>query len=92
MTEDNKRKEWISYWKEDKNNMPFPQHLHNLQCGAKTRAGAACKLRSLYANARCKYHGGLSTGARTEEGKRKVALNGFKKDWRKQSPCRHDKT
>lgn len=32
------------------------------KCGAKTRAGAVCKNKSM-ANGRCRYHGGLSTGA-----------------------------
>ena len=52
-------------------------------CGAKTRAGTPCKQRRLYRNGRCKLHGGKSTGPVTEEGKKKVSLNGFKK---KQSP------
>lgn len=92
MTDDKMRKEWIAYWKEANNDSPFPKHLHDLRCGAKTRAGTPCKLRSLYSSGRCKFHGGLSTGARTEEGKKKVALNGFKKGWRKLSPCKVDKT
>ena len=85
MTEDEKRKEWISYSRKDSINIQLPEHLHDLQCGAKTRNGTPCKLRSLYSNGRCKFHGGLSTGAKTAAGKKKVALNGFKKGWRKPS-------
>lgn len=66
---------------------PMDEDLKDLRCGAKTRAGTPCKLNSLYSNGRCKYHGGLSTGAKTAEGKAKVAKNGFKQGWRKQSPC-----
>jgi hypothetical protein len=47
-------------------------------CCAKTRAGTPCKQKAVYWNARCKFHGGLSTGPRTAEGKAKSALNGFK--------------
>lgn len=79
MTEDEKRKNWIAHWKEDWRNRPLPEYLHQLQCGAKTRSGTPCKQRTLYSSGRCKFHGGLSTGARTAAGKEKVALNGFKK-------------
>lgn len=44
-------------------------------CCAKTRAGTYCKLTSKYPSGRCKFHGGLSTGPRTPEGKRRSALN-----------------
>lgn len=70
----------------------MPADLIDLRCGAKTRAGTPCKLNSLYENGRCKFHGGLSTGATTKEGKAKVAKNGFKVGWRKQTPCNVDKT
>lgn len=67
--------------------MPLPDDLKDLRCGAKTKAtGSPCKIKAIYSNGRCKFHGGLSTGARTAAGKKKVALNGFKKGWRKQSP------
>lgn len=58
---------------------PFPEVLRELTCGAKTRKGTPCKLTSLYLSGRCKFHGGLSTGPKTEEGKKKVALNARKK-------------
>lgn len=56
-----------------------------MTCGAKTRAGTPCKLTSIYDNGRCKFHGGLSTGLKTTEGKRQSAKNGFKGK-SKQSP------
>lgn len=42
--------------------VPFPEELRGLTCGAKTRAGTPCKRRDLYNSGRCKLHGGLSTG------------------------------
>ena len=47
-------------------------------CGAKTRAGTPCKSFALKnkSNGRCRLHGGLSTGAKTEAGKqRQIAAN-----------------
>lgn len=62
----------------------LPIELKDLTCGARTKAtGRPCRRKDIYSNGRCKLHGGLSTGPKTDEGKRKVALNGFKK---KQSP------
>ena len=63
-----------------------PPEFHHLRCGAKTRAGTPCKMKGIYANSRCKLHGGLSTGAKTKEGKAKVALNGFSAKKVKQTP------
>ena len=52
-------------------------------CGAKAKStGRPCRIKDIYANGRCKYHGGLSTGPKTEAGKKKSAGNGFKKGWK----------
>jgi hypothetical protein len=37
------------------------------RCGARNRAGAACRAPAM-ANGRCRSHGGKSTGPRTEQG------------------------
>lgn len=37
-------------------------------CGAKTRKGTPCRMKSEPGKRRCKFHGGKSTGARTPEG------------------------
>jgi hypothetical protein len=45
-----------------------------MQCGAHARTtGAPCKAQGLL-NGRCKLHGGASTGPKTPEGKRAIAL------------------
>ena len=42
-------------------------------CGAKTRKGGQCRNKSEPGKARCKFHGGKSTGARTPEGVARIA-------------------
>lgn len=46
----------------------------NKRCDAKTRTGKPCRMRpaSLW-NDRCRLHGGLSTGPKTQEGKARIA-------------------
>jgi len=72
------RREYVLYWglRARGFDMPYPEHLRELTCGAKTRAGTLCKQRALFANARCKFHGGLSTGPTSVEGKRRASENG----------------
>ena len=45
------------------------QDLTEGACGARTRAGTPCKRRDIYDSGRCKFHGGMSAGAKTPEGK-----------------------
>ncbi len=52
------------------------------QCGAKTRAGSRCRATPVWdkkkdkpKNGRCRMHGGLSTGPKTEGGKRRALRN-----------------
>lgn len=49
---------------------PRPYEL----CGAKTRKGTPCKALALR-NGRCKFHGGMSTGPKTPEGKARALAN-----------------
>ena len=45
------------------------------KCGAHARStGKPCQAKAL-ANGRCKLHGGLSTGPKTEEGRKKARAN-----------------
>ncbi len=53
-------------------------------CGAKNRKGLPCQCKLLLKGGKCKFHGGMSTGAKTLEGKeRSIAAlrNGWAK-WR----------
>src|SRR5262245_16773992 len=43
------------------------------RCCAKTRAGAPCIMRVVPGKRRCRFHGGLSTGPRTTEGRGRIA-------------------
>jgi len=82
------RKIWKEYYKERDRiwskckswpypNIPFPDILMGMTCGAKTRKGTPCKRKDIYQNCRCRLHGGLSTGPKTKAGKRRSAMNGF---------------
>ncbi|MGB3209479.1 MAG: HGGxSTG domain-containing protein [Desulforhopalus sp.] len=70
-----RKKEWEKshpgqrYWE------PFPKNYATMVCGAKTRAGSPCKRKDIYSNGRCALHGGLSTGPRTAEGKKRSSQN-----------------
>ena len=57
----------------------IPADLVGMTCGARTRAGTPCKLSSIiYANGRCKLHGGMSTGPKSAAGRRQSVENGKK--------------
>jgi len=43
------------------------------RCGARTRAGPPCKAKVVKGKARCRMHGGLSTGPKTEAGRARNA-------------------
>ncbi|WP_340107794.1 helix-turn-helix transcriptional regulator [Pikeienuella sp. HZG-20] len=47
--------------------------LRRVRCGARTRKGTPCSAKSIPGKRRCKFHGGLSTGARTSEGRQRIA-------------------
>ncbi len=42
-------------------------------CGAKCRTGEPCTMRVVIGKRRCRLHGGLSTGARTSDGRARLA-------------------
>ncbi len=50
-------------------------------CGARTRTGKPCLMRPLL-NGRCRFHGGLSTGAKTKAGREAIA-QAQKKRWKR---------
>jgi len=49
----------------------IPKHKRP-RCGAKTRKGTPCRAPAVSGSNRCRLHGGLSTGARTEEGREAI--------------------
>jgi len=55
--------------------VPFSEECRGMECGAKTRAGTPCKRRDLFRKGRCKLHGGMSTGPRSEAGKKRSSMN-----------------
>lgn len=46
---------------------------HRCQCAARTRKGTPCRNKSEPGRRRCKFHGGMSTGPKTPEGKARIA-------------------
>lgn len=54
---------------------PIPYDLRALACGARTRAGSPCKRTDIFLNGRCKFHGGLSTGPRSSDGRQAAKAN-----------------
>jgi DNA-binding transcriptional regulator YiaG len=42
-------------------------------CGAMTRRGTSCRQLSVPGRRRCKFHGGMSTGPKTSEGRARIA-------------------
>lgn len=50
-----------------------------LVCGAKgKRTGKPCPLTGIHENGRCRWHGGMSTGPTSEQGKARSATNGLR--------------
>lgn len=56
---------------------PYERDAHfctlSTPCGAKTRSGHACKKHPVDGKTRCRLHGGMSTGPRTEAGRARCA-------------------
>jgi transcriptional regulator with XRE-family HTH domain len=53
-----------------------------VRCGAKTRKGTPCRAKSEPGRKRCRFHGGLSTGPKTREGRARIA-EAQRKRWRR---------
>lgn len=78
MTNKEKRKLYREWADDIDGGTPFPEACRDMTCGATTRKGTPCKMTALYASGRCKLHGGMSTGAKTPEGKARQ-LDGFRR-------------
>lgn len=49
----------------------------DLRCGATgKRTGKPCPSKAIYGSGRCKFHGGMSTGPKTPQGRAKAGRNG----------------
>jgi len=61
---------------------------HKPICGAKNRQGLPCQCNKLLRGGKCKFHGGMSTGAKTPEGKARsiAALRKGYEEWVKKRP------
>ena len=51
----------------------FGPNWPGVRCLAKTRRGTECQRAAYKRNGRCALHGGLSTGARTQEGLQRIS-------------------
>ncbi|WP_370644456.1 HGGxSTG domain-containing protein [Ruegeria sp. SCSIO 43209] len=65
----------------DNEGQPLPMHLR-ARCGAKTRKGSSCQLPVAPGKRRCRYHGGLSTGPTSKQGRARIA-EAQRKRWAK---------
>lgn len=55
---------------DDRNSLPKRRRP---ECGAHTRSGLPCKAKVVPGKKRCRLHGGLSTGPKTELGRNRIA-------------------
>ena len=51
----------------------FGPNWPGIRCLAKTRRGTECQSAAYKQNGRCRLHGGLSTGAKTQEGLQRIS-------------------
>ncbi|MCP5357568.1 MAG: hypothetical protein H7A06_05460 [Pseudomonadales bacterium] len=64
---------------QSKSSASIPEHRELFEfCDAKKKNGEPCRQKALYRQGRCKFHGGLSTGPKTENGKEQSRINGAK--------------
>ncbi len=47
--------------------------VYTMQCCARTRSGNACRANAIPGKTRCRFHGGLSSGPKTPEGRKRIA-------------------
>jgi hypothetical protein len=67
-----------SYWRNQDmpllSNQPSPNRRKGRRlCGAKTRARGCCQVRAEPGKTRCRFHGGKSTGPKTQAGRARIA-------------------
>lgn len=57
-----------------RNGNPPGDFLTAPRCGARNRRGLPCQCPAMRGRRRCRVHGGLSTGAKTDDGKERCRL------------------
>ncbi len=50
-----------------------PEQKQPQLCGARNRQGLPCAMKPVHSGKRCKFHGGMSTGPKTQEGRERIA-------------------
>ena len=65
-----------NYWYE----LAYPFRKAARICGARKKTGERCRCKALHRGSKCKFHGGLSTGAKTPEGKER-AIAAMRAGW-----------
>ena len=59
---------WLTFGHDGKWYEVKPSGISKRICGARKKDGSGCRSKSLHRGSKCKFHGGLSTGAKTLEG------------------------
>src|ERR1700730_14206054 len=67
-----------------------PRRKDRPRRGAKTRAVGTCMVRVELGKARCRFHGGLSTGPKTEAGRARIA-EAQRRRWRVYREAQRDR-
>lgn len=83
-----RRKKTASKWREQqeqRNRTLYAPKSKLPLCGAKTRAGGTCKARVVRGMVRCRMHGGLSTGPKTEAGRERIRESNRRRAERKRA-------
>ena len=62
---------WHSFYEEQWR----PRKADRPRCGARTRKGTPCRAPAVHDGRRCRIHGGLSTGPRTDVGRAVIAAS-----------------
>ncbi|MES1999320.1 MAG: HGGxSTG domain-containing protein [Pseudomonadota bacterium] len=71
---------WLTFGHDGKWYEVKPSGISKRICGARKKDGSPCRSKSLHRGGKCKFHGGLSTGAKTPEGRAR-AIAAMRAGW-----------
>ncbi len=71
---------WLTFEHDGKWYELKPTGMVKRICGARKKDGERCRSKALHRGSKCKFHGGLSTGARTTAGKAR-AIAAMRAGW-----------